>query len=73
MTAKPRKRPPGSHTDPSSEWYSTPQAKRRRPLVGFTLSPDAADALARLSERRGEPKSVVVEALIMAAVRRLKA
>lgn len=59
--------------NPESEWYSTPQDKRARPKAGFTLSPDAIDALARLAERRGEPKSAVVEALIMAAVRRLKA
>ena len=65
-----RKRSPA---DPGSEWYATIQEKRRRPMVNVTLSPDAIDALARLAERRGEPKSVVVEALIMAAVRRLKA
>lgn len=59
--------------NPDSEWYSTPQDKRSRPKVGVTLSPEAVEALARLSERRGESKSVVIESLILAAARRLKA
>lgn len=68
MAARKRTQP-----NPESEWYSTAQDKRARPKVGVTLSPDAVDALSRLSKQRGESKSVVVESLILAAAKRLRA
>jgi DNA-binding TFAR19-related protein (PDSD5 family) len=73
--ASARKRAPrtGAHSDPSSEWYATPQEKRHRPVVSVTLSPEALDALARLAAKRTESRSAVIESLILAAARRLKA
>jgi len=68
-----RKKKQGAHSDPSSEWYSTPQEKRHRPVLSVTLSPGALDALARLAAKRTESRSAVVESLILAAARRLKA
>jgi predicted DNA-binding protein len=44
-----------------------PRSQRRRPKLELTLSPEALDRLERLADRRGEPRSRVVEELILAA------
>jgi predicted DNA-binding protein len=46
----------------------TASPKRNRPLVAFTLSPEAAEHLALIAEATGRTKSAVVEALIRASV-----
>lgn len=46
------------------------QADRTRKLVTVTLSDEAREALERLSASTGEPKSVVVERLLIQAAKR---
>lgn len=50
----------------TSKWRSTPQALRKRKVVGFTLSDEARDHLDALAAARGVSKSELLEALILA-------
>ena len=51
----------------TSPHYSTPQAARKRPKVGLTLSPEAVEKLEELSAETGLAKSAIVETLIKQA------
>lgn len=51
----------------SSEWYSTPRDRRARKGVEVTLSDEARARLDAIAKKRGETRSAIVEALIMAA------
>ena len=51
----------------TSPHYSTPQAARKRPKVGLTLSPEAVERLDELSAESGLAKSAIVETLIKQA------
>ena len=55
-----------------SEWYNTPADKRVRRKWTFTLSDAAVERLDALAAKSGEPKSQIVEGLIMASVPRGK-
>jgi len=44
-----------------------PTARRKRPLVHLSLSPDAIARLAEIATRRGESRSGVVERLVREA------
>lgn len=57
---------PVAGNPPESPWRSTQQADRKRKKQQFTLSDDAVQALEELSKKRKQPKSVVIEALILA-------
>jgi len=51
----------------ASRWYSTPAEARKRRGVQVTLSDEARAKLLLLSVATGEPKSAIVERLIVAA------
>lgn len=46
-----------------SQWYSTAQAKRKRPVVYCTMSPEAIERLNALAKKYGS-RGAAVEALI---------
>lgn len=50
-----------------SKWRVTPQDARNRKMVAITLSDEARERLERLADEHGLTKSMLVEALIMAA------
>lgn len=56
---------PGNPKD--SEWYSIAQSDRVRKKIQFTLSDEARERLDKMSKARKEPKSQVVERLILDA------
>ena len=46
---------------------TTPNAKRPRPMVTLTLSPEALAKLDELAAKRGQSRSGAVEAMVMRA------
>ena len=46
---------------------TTPNAKRRRPMVVLTLSPEAIAKLDQIAAKRGQSRSGAVEAMVMRA------
>ena len=55
---------PSTTSGPSG---GTPRAKRRRPCIEVTLSPEAIATLDARAESRGESRSACIEALILGA------
>jgi hypothetical protein len=51
----------------TSEWYSTPKARRTRQQIALTLSLHAKEKLRKLAKKTGYPRSRVVEWLILDA------
>lgn len=47
------------------DWTSTPNARRKRPMVMITISPEGLEALDRL--RGAEPRGAYIEALLSRA------
>lgn len=52
---------------PDSPWLVTPQAKRHRKNIMLTLPEDVIERLTKQAGARGVSRSLVVEALILAA------
>jgi hypothetical protein len=62
-----------SHKQKGTEWYSTPNARRKRPDIKLTLSDEAHEALVTLASERGISRSQLVEDLVLSEIRKKSA